>query len=75
LKTKIASLNKKISTSLFVDSVSTNKRKIYLEVRNAVMEFDCVSFRKALSHQLVNSYTLTDNPEKPQYRMSVLSET
>jgi hypothetical protein len=39
------------------------------------MEFDCVSFRKALSHQLVNSYTLTDNPEKPQYRMSVLSET
>jgi len=38
------------------------------------MEFDRVSFRKALSHQLVNSgngYTLTDNPEKSQYRMSV----
>ena len=38
------------------------------------MEFDRVSFRKGLSHQLVNSgngYTLSDNPEKSQYRMSV----
>jgi hypothetical protein len=64
----------KISTSIFVDPVPANKRKIYLEVRSAVMEFDRVSFRKALSNQLVNSgngYTLTDNPEKSQYRMSV----
>jgi len=38
------------------------------------MAFDRVSFRKAFSHQLVkssNGYTLTDNPEKSQYRMSV----
>jgi len=64
----------KISTSIFVDPVPAKQRKIYLEVRSAVMEFDRISFRKAISKQLVNSgngYTLTDNPEKSQYRMSV----
>ncbi len=64
----------KLSTSIFVDPVPAEKRKIYLEVRSAVMEFDRNSFRKELSHQLVNSgngYTLTDDPEKSQYRMSV----
>jgi hypothetical protein len=64
----------KLSTSIFVDPVPADRRTIYLEVRSAVMEFDRTSFRKALSHQLVNSgngYTLIDDPEKSQYRMSV----
>jgi hypothetical protein len=64
----------KLSTSIFVDPVPAAKRKIYLEVRSAVMEFDRNAFRKALSHQLVNSgngYTLVDDPEMSQYRMSV----
>ncbi|SEL34243.1 TraT complement resistance protein [Colwellia chukchiensis] len=64
----------KVSTAIFVDPVPAEQRKIYLEVRSAVMEFDRNSFRKALSHQLVNSgngYTLTDNPDNAQYRMSV----
>lgn len=64
----------KLSTSIFVDPVPKAQRKIYLEVRSAVMEFDRNSFRKAISKQLVNSgngYTLTDDPEKSQYRMSV----
>ncbi|MGB1263687.1 MAG: complement resistance protein TraT [Cognaticolwellia sp.] len=64
----------KLSTSIFVDPVPADKRKIYLEVRSAVMEFDRNAFRKSISHQLVNSgngYTLTDDPEKSQYRMSI----
>ncbi|GAA6205065.1 complement resistance protein TraT [Colwellia sp. 1_MG-2023] len=64
----------KISTSIFVDPVEQEKRKIYLEVRSGVMEFDRNSFRNALSQQLVNSgngYTLTDDPKKAQYTMSV----
>ena len=68
----------KLSTSIFVDPVPADKRKIYLEVRSAVMEFDRNSFRTAISHQLVNSgngYTLTDNPEHSQYRMSVFVRT
>ena len=64
----------KISTSIFVDPVPAAQRKIYLEVRSGVMEFDRNSFRQALSTQLVNSgngYTLTDDPKKAQYSMSV----
>lgn len=64
----------KISTSVFVDPVPQEQRKIYLEVRSGVMEFDRNSFRRTLSQQLVNSgngYTLTDDPKKAQYTMSV----
>lgn len=64
----------KISTSIFVDPVPQEKRKIYLEVRSGVMEFDRNSFRKSLSQQLVNSgngYTLTEDPKEAQYTMSI----
>lgn len=64
----------KISTSIFVEPVSKEKRKIYLEVRSGVMEFDRNSFRKSIAQRLVtsgNGYTLTDNPKQAQYRMSI----
>jgi hypothetical protein len=64
----------KISTSIFVEPVSEEKRKIYLEVRSGVMEFDRNAFRQAIEEQLVssgNGYSLTDSPEQAQYRMSV----
>ena len=64
----------KLSTSIFVDSVAPEKRKIYLEVRSAVMEFDRNSFREALTTQITNSgngYTIVDSPEDSQYGMSV----
>jgi len=64
----------KISTSIFVAPVPAEKRKIYLEVRSGVMEFDRNAFRKSLESQLVNSgngYTLTDDPKTAQYSMSV----
>jgi hypothetical protein len=56
----------KLSTSIFVDSVPPEQRKIYLEVRSAVQEFDRNAFRVALRDQVTNSgngYALVDNPK------------
>ncbi|MGO4892294.1 complement resistance protein TraT [Flavobacterium sp. W21_SRS_FM6] len=64
----------KLSTSIFVDPVAPEKRKIYLEVRSAVMEFDRNAFRDALVSQITtsgNGYTIVDSPEDSQYTMSV----
>lgn len=64
----------KLSTSIFVDPVAPEKRKIYLEVRSAVMEFDRNEFRKSLEQQISNSgngYTFVDSPDKAQFSMSV----
>lgn len=64
----------KLSTSIFVDPVPPEKRKIYLEVRSAVMEFDRNAFRTALNSQISssgNGYTFVDSPDNAQYTMSV----
>jgi hypothetical protein len=64
----------KISTAVFVDAVPVDMRKIYLEVRSGVMEFDRNSFRKNVEQQLLsngNGYTVTDNPKNAQYTMSI----
>ncbi|MCV2886562.1 complement resistance protein TraT [Aestuariibacter sp. AA17] len=64
----------KLSTSIFVDPVPAEKRKIYLEVRSAVMEFDRNEFRAALNNQISasgNGYSFTENPQDAQYTMSV----
>jgi hypothetical protein len=64
----------KLSTSIFVDPVPPEKRKIYLEVRSAVQEFDRNAFRTALSEQITssgNGYSLVDSPTDAQYSMSV----
>jgi hypothetical protein len=64
----------KLSTAIFVDPVAPEKRKIYLEVRSAVQEFDRNLFREALIDQISNSgngYTLVDSPADAQYSMSI----
>jgi hypothetical protein len=64
----------KISTSIFVAPVAKDQRKIYLEVRSGVMEFDRNAFRKALNEQILasgNGYTFVDGPDEAQYTMSV----
>ena len=56
----------KLSTAIFVESVPPEQRKIYLEVRSAVQEFDRNAFRVALRDQVTNSgngYALVDNPK------------
>ncbi|SNY49329.1 TraT complement resistance protein [Arsukibacterium tuosuense] len=64
----------KVSTSIFVAPVPQERRKIYLEVRSAVMEFDRNAFRTSLNQQISqsgNGYTFTDDPDDAQYTMSV----
>ncbi|QHJ12349.1 Lipoprotein YlpA [Paraglaciecola mesophila] len=64
----------KLSTSIFVDAVPPEKRKVYLEVRSAVMEFDRNAFRQALNEQIAgsgNGYSFVDSPDDAQYTMSV----
>ncbi len=64
----------KLSTSIFVEPVPPEKRKIYLEVRSAVMEFDRNAFRDALNAQISssgNGYSFVDSPAGAQYTMSV----
>lgn len=64
----------KLSTSVFVEPVAPEKRKIYLEVRSAVMEFDRNQFRDALIQQISNSgngYSFVESPDDAQFTMSV----
>jgi len=64
----------KISTAVFVDAVKRDQRKVYVDIRSGVMEFD----RNALAHavhesfaQNANGYSITDNPEEAQYQMNI----
>lgn len=64
----------KLSTSIFVDPVPSQQRKIYMEVRSAVMEFDRNVFRQSLITQIEssgNGYQIVDSPSDAQYSMSV----
>ncbi|MCW8090555.1 complement resistance protein TraT [Alteromonas sp. ASW11-130] len=64
----------KLSTSIFVEPVPPEERKIYLQVRSAVMEFDRNEFKNALNSQISsngNGYEFVDDPKEAQYTMSV----
>lgn len=64
----------RISTAVFVDAVPREKRTVYAEVRSGVMEFDRNAFLSSVRAEFAsnpNGYTLTDNPDKAQYHMSV----
>lgn len=63
----------KTSTAIFVDPVSKSKRKVYLEVRSGVMEFDRRAFKNYVKEQFAqgdNGYQLVDEPDQAQYFMS-----
>lgn len=60
------------STAIFVDPVAKNKRKVYMEVRSGVMEFDRNAFFNFVKGELAgnaNGYVLVDNPEEAQFHM------
>jgi len=63
----------KISTPVFVDPVAREKRKIYVDVKSGVMEFDRRKFKKYLKEQFSvhndNGYKIVDDPNKAQYQM------
>lgn len=62
-----------LSTSIFVDPVTPEKRKIYVDVKSGVMEFDRRKFKKFLKEQFTqyndNGYKIVDDPTKAQYQM------
>lgn len=63
----------KTSTSIFVDPVAKSKRKVYLEVRSGVMEFDRRAFKNFVKEQFSqgdNGYVLVDEPGHAHYFMS-----
>ncbi len=60
------------STAIFVDPVSKAKRKIYMEIRSGVMEFDRRAFFNFVKEELSlnqNGYELVENPEDAQFRL------
>ncbi len=63
----------KTSSAIFVDPVKKSKRKVYVEVRSAVMEFDRRKFKKAVMNSFVdndNGYIITDDPDEAQFQLS-----
>lgn len=60
------------STAIFVDPVSQEKRRVYLEVRSGVMEFDRNAFYRFVTEELSlnpNKYVLVDNPDDAHFHM------
>jgi hypothetical protein len=64
----------RISSAIFVDPVSREKRTVYVNVRSAVMEFDRRAFKQFVIEEFNhndNGYRVIDNPDEAQFHMSV----
>lgn len=64
----------RISSAIFVDPVSRDKRTVYLDIRSAVMEFDRRAFKQYVIDEFNyndNGYRVIDNPDEAQFHMSV----
>ncbi len=64
----------KISTAVFVDAVKRAQRKVYVDVRSGVMEFDRNALSRAVREAFIgnaNGYTITDDPDEAQYQMNI----
>jgi len=63
----------KTSTAVFVDPVAPEKRKVYVDVKSGVMEFDRRKFKTFIKEQFAtsndNGYQIVDNPDEAQYQM------
>lgn len=61
------------STAVFVDPVPAAKRKIYLDVKSGVMEFDRRKFKEFVKQQFTDSndnhYQIVDDPDEAQFQM------
>ena len=64
----------RVSSAIFVDPVSRDKRTVYLDIRSAVMEFDRRAFKQFVIEEFNyndNGYRVIDNPDEAQFHMSV----
>lgn len=75
LSKKDLDVQAKTSTAIFVDPVSREKRKIYLDVKSGVAEFDRRKFKRFVSEQFTqfseNGYRIVDDPDEAQFQMVV----
>lgn len=74
LSKKDLDVQTKTSTAIFVEAVPKAQRKVYVEVRSGVQEFDRRAFSTFLKAQFAtndNGYILVDEPEQAHYMMSV----
>ena len=63
-----------ISTAIFVDAVTRDKRSVYVDIRSGVMEFDRNAFLASVRDEFAhngNGYKITDNPDEAQYHMNI----
>lgn len=64
----------RISSAIFVDAVSRDKRIVYVDIRSGIMEFDRRAFKQSVIAEFAtndNGYRVTDDPDKAQYHMNV----
>jgi Enterobacterial TraT complement resistance protein len=74
LSKKDLEVQTKTSTAIFVEAVPKAQRKVYVEVRSGVQEFDRRAFSQFVKSQFAtndNGYILVDEPEQAHYMMSV----
>jgi hypothetical protein len=62
------------STAVFVDAVARPKRKIFLDVKSGVMEFDRRQFKQFVKEQFTqvndNGYQIVDDPDAATFQMT-----
>jgi hypothetical protein len=64
----------RVSSAIFVDPVSRDKRTVYVDIRSAVMEFDRRAFRQFVVEEFNyndKGFRVIDNPDEAQFHMSV----
>ena len=64
----------KTSSAVFVDPVKREKRKVYVDIRSGVMEFDRRSFKQSVLQEFEtndNGYRVIDDPDVAQYHMNI----
>jgi len=74
LSKKDLDVQTKTSTAIFVDAVPKAQRKVYVEVRSGVQEFDRRAFSTFVKSQFAsndNGYQIVDEPDQAHYLMSV----
>lgn len=72
LSKKDLDVQTRTSTAIFVDPVAKPKRKVYMEVRSGVMEFDRRAFLEFVKGELAangNGYQLVESPDEAQFHM------
>jgi hypothetical protein len=73
LSKKDLDVQARTSTAIFVDPVPREKRKIYLDVKSGVMEFDRRAFKQFVIEQFTtandNGYQIVDDPDGAQFLM------